>query len=188
MSSPALFVEVAQALAGASSTVDAAEAHGLLCGALCARSRFRLTDWLEEVLPDAPRADAGDDPHSPLVQLYASTTSALAGIEMEFVPLLPDDDEPLADRVASLGGWCQGFLYGFGTAFPQRGRPGLPADVGELLSDFAEIARAGDVGNESESIEESAYVELTEYVRAGTQLIYDELEAERSGLSPVSQH
>src|SRR5688572_26920209 len=176
MSSLVLYVEVAQALAGTGSTVDAAEAHGLLCGALCVRPRFRLTDWLEELLPDSPQADAGDDPYSPLVLLYAASTTALAGTELEFVPLLPADDEALADRVAALGGWCQGFLYGFGSSSAQRPSAKLPADVGEILSDFAEIARAGEVGASSESIEESAYAELFEYLRAGTQLVYDELE------------
>ena len=107
---------------------------------------------------------------------------------MEFTPLLPDDDEPLTERVAALGGWCQGFLYGFGTAPSRQDRAKLPGDVAEILSDFAQIARAGDVGHESESIEETAYAELVEYLRAGTQLIYDELEAERAGPSPASKH
>jgi uncharacterized protein YgfB (UPF0149 family) len=188
MSSPVLYVEVAQALAGAGSSVDAAEAHGLLCGALCVRGRYRLTDWLEELLPDSPQADPGDDPHSPLVVLHASTTTTLTGTEMAFQPLLPDDDEALAQRVASLAGWCQGFLYGFGTASSQRASAKLSADVAEILSDFAEIARGGDVGAESESIEEAAYAELVEYLRAGTQLIHDELESERTGPAAGPQH
>ena len=52
-----------------------------------------------------------------------------------------------------------------------------PSDVAEVLRDFAEVARAGAVGDESEETEEDAYAELVEFVRVGVQLVYDELAA-----------
>lgn len=93
---------------------------------------------------------------------------------MEFVPLLPPDESDLATRVEALGAWAQGFLYGFGGAGPLP-RGSLPEDVAEVLSDFAEIARAGAVGAESEDTEEDAYVELVEFLRVGVQLVFDDL-------------
>ncbi|MCE3284614.1 MAG: hypothetical protein K0R70_870, partial [Steroidobacteraceae bacterium] len=63
---------------------------------------------------------------------------------------------------------------GFGAAGPFA-RGALPADVAEVLSDFAEVSRAGAVGSESAEVEESALAELVEFLRVGAQLIYDEL-------------
>jgi uncharacterized protein YgfB (UPF0149 family) len=100
---------------------------------------------------------------------------------MEFTPLLPDDDVSLALRTDALAHWAQGFLYGL--AMGEIGRnPSLPGTVREILGDFAEISRAtlstdGDpadvyVGDEAD---EEAFFELHEFVRAGVQLVYDDL-------------
>jgi yecA family protein len=177
MSSPVLFVDVAQALAAGGSTVHAAEAHGCLCGALCGRASLRVADWLEELF-ESPADDPQPDSHATLLAVYEQTLSALEGTQMEFTPLLPDDEESLAERVEALSAWCQGFLYGFGAVSPGPDSR-FPADVDEVLRDFAEISRAGAVGSESEQVEEESYAELVEYVRAGTQLVYDELESRR---------
>ena len=52
----------------------------------------------------------------PLEGLFEESTGVLSRAEMEFEPLLPDDETDLAARVEALGAWCQGFLYGFGAA------------------------------------------------------------------------
>ncbi|MDH5226971.1 MAG: YecA family protein, partial [Gammaproteobacteria bacterium] len=57
MPAPIAFDDVAQALAARGSTVHAAEAHGCLCGALCARRVYLPAEWLEELLPDEPTAE-----------------------------------------------------------------------------------------------------------------------------------
>jgi uncharacterized protein len=169
------FDAVAQALDAGGSTVHAAEAHGCLVGALCARRVYLPAEWMEELLPEAPERAA--DPAlamGPLNELFEQSRAVLEASEMEFAPLLPTDDAPLVERVEALGAWAQGFLYGFGAAGPfPRGT--LPGDVAEVLSDFAEVSRAGAVGSESPEVEESALAELIEFVRVGTQLIYDEL-------------
>jgi hypothetical protein len=183
MSEPARFDDVARALAAAGSTVHAAEAHGCLCGTACVQRDYGLAEWLDEIVPDGPECDAGV-----LETLRARTTAALAGAQMEFEPLLPDDVEALAVRVEALGAWCQGFLYGFGAAGTAGGAQ-LPADVAEVLGDLAQFSRAGAVGSESAEIEEDAYIELVEFVRAAVQLVYDELAALRATQpSPRSDH
>ena len=178
MSSPVLYSDLELALATAGSTVHAAEAHGCLCGALCVRTRYRAGDWIEELLPERPGVDEHADVHATLLEVYNQTVATLEGTQMEFSPLLPNDDDALAERVEALSAWCQGFLYGFGVATPEPGQR-LAADVDEALRDFAEISRVGSVGSESEQIEEEAYVQLVEYLRAAAQLVYDELEPRR---------
>lgn len=177
MSAPIDFDEVASALAGGGSAVHAAEAHGCLVGALCARRVYPVAEWLEELLPEAEGAATAG--HAALEALYEQSRAVLQAPDMEFEPLLPPEDAPLAARVEALGAWAQGFLYGFGAAGPLP-RGALSGDVAEVLSDFAEIARAGAVGSESAEAEETALAELVEFLRVGAQLVYDELDELRA--------
>jgi len=180
MTKPARFDDVAQALAGAGSAVHASEAHGCLCGAVCVRRDYGLAEWTDEIFPEGAGRD--DDR---LAAVRARTAAALAGGQMEFEPLLPDDEQPLADRVDALGAWCHGFLYGFGASGTAGGAQ-LPDDVAEILSDLAKFSQAGAVGSESPEVEEDAYIELVEFVRAAVQLVYDELAALRASQPPPS--
>ena len=175
MSAPIAFDDVAEALTAGGSTVHAAEAHGCLCGAFCARRVYLPAEWLEDILPDGlepgqPSVVA----MGPLKDLFERSRTVLEAREMEFEPLLPPDEAPLAERVDALGAWAQGFLYGLGAAGPYR-RGAMPDEVTEVLTDFAEVARAGGIGSESAEVEEGAFAELVEFVRVGVQLIYDEL-------------
>jgi len=180
MHSSVAFEDVAHALTAGASAVHPAEAHGCLCGALCLRPDYSLAEWMDELLPDA-----GADPAEPFATLFAETVGVLARPGMEFEPLLPGDEVGLAERVASLAAWCQGFLYGFGAA-GTAGRASLPDVVDEVLGDLAQISHAGAVGSESTEVEEEAYAELVEFVRAGVQIVYEELAAVRASLPTSS--
>jgi uncharacterized protein YgfB (UPF0149 family) len=178
MAATPAFDDVALVLASAGSAVHASEAHGCLCGALCARRVYLPGEWMEELLPDPAPEEGAQVVNGPLADLFEHSRSVLAGREMEFEPLLPGDAVDLAERVEALAAWVQGFLYGFGAAGPfPRGT--LPAEITEVLSDFAEISRAGAVGAETADLEEEAYAELVEFVRVGVQLIFDGLAAQR---------
>jgi len=163
---------VAQELGTRASTVHPSEAHGCLCGALCARRRHSPREWLEEILTDV--ADAGDA--GALGQLYDWSSAALDGSDLEFEPLLPEDDVALASRVEALAAWCTGFLYGFGAAAGPNDRHPLPSGVSEVLADLARIAQAGAPGPDPGEEDEGAYAELVEYLRAAVQLVYEELQ------------
>ena len=166
------FPEVARVLQTLNSSIAAAESHGCLCGALCTTQDYPVEAWLEELVADAePEQDAD---RAPLRLLFADTMRALRGDEMEFQLLLPDDDDPLVERASALSQWCQGFLYGFGTGQPVA-RGELTSEVEEVLRDLTHISQASvETGADAEE-EEQAYAEIVEYVRAGVQLIHDEL-------------
>lgn len=169
------FLEIASVLESAGSQVAAAEGHGCLCGALCTTPTYAVERWLDELIGNDEEGE-GVDPScdTPLRLLFADTHRALRGDEMEFEPLLPDDDEPLERRATALAQWCQGFLYGFGTGKPIPSEH-LKGQVEEILRDLTGIARASvDLGVAGEE-EESAYAELIEYLRVGVQLVHDEL-------------
>lgn len=179
MHSSVAYAEVTRALAAGESAVPAAEAHGCLCGALCLRPDYSLAEWYDEILPEAPAAGAAGEPFATLFQ---ECRDLLASDGMEFEPLLPDDEESLAERVAALAAWCQGFLYGFG-ASGTAARVKLPETVQEVLADLAQISQAGAVGAEGLDVEESAYVELVEFLRAAVQIVYEDLGAARASVA-----
>ncbi len=175
------FTDAAQALQTADGAISISEGHGCLCGALCTLPQFSSQSWLQEMLPDpaselvVPAAPLA----APLQQLYGETVASLRGDEMGFNPLLPDDETPIAERIAALAQWSQGFLYGFGIGVPQSIQ-GFPGEVGEVLKDLSEIARADETDSTGSEEEEDAYAELVEYLRAAVQLIHDELAEQRA--------
>jgi hypothetical protein len=179
------FADVARALAAGASSVHAAEAHGCLCGALCLRPDYSLAEWLDEILPEPA---AGGDAAAPFAALFEESAGVLARPDMEFEPLLPDDDLPLSERTAALAAWCQGFLYGFG-ASGTAARIALPEPVTEVLRDLTQICHAGSVGTEEPEVEEEAYAELVEFLRAAVQIVYEELGAARASVpEPQTGH
>jgi hypothetical protein len=109
-----------------------------------------------------------------LAAAFARTMKELRGGEMDFQPLLPADHEELAVRTEALADWAEGFLYGLGGSADGAVLP-LSPQCSEILSDFAEISRAGEVGSEEAELEENAYTELVEFVRVGAQLMHEEL-------------
>lgn len=165
------YAELQKVLANSRALTDAPEAHGTLAGALCAAAEYTLTDWLAELY-----ADGHADPQSTaaLSVIFDVTRAELASDEMTFEALLPDDDEPIADRAEALGQWCQGFLYGLGTQpIPEPDQ--LPPDAGEVVRDMTALTQVAADSAESEESNEQAYAELVEFVRIGAQLLFDEL-------------
>lgn len=154
----------------------AAEAHGSLCGMLCADPAFDRGVWMGEILEQAEAGEI-DQARTLLEGVYEQSTRELNDSALSFFPLLPDDEVPLEERVEALGRWCQGFLYGISIGGVSD-QSALPEDSDEILRDFADIARGGfDV--EDGAADEDAYAEITEYVRMGVLLINEELQPVR---------
>ena len=171
------FPEIARILSDIRSTVPAAESHGCLCGALCAASDYTIERWFEEIVPEESATELAEN-RAPLKLLFDDTVRALRADDMRFEPLLPDDEVELEGRARALSQWCQGFLYGFGTAkIPPNEQ--LPGNVGEVLRDLTHIGRASVELTEVNEEEEQAYAEVIEYVRVAVQLLHDELQHEQ---------
>jgi uncharacterized protein len=153
------------------------ELHGNICGIICADGAGAIHRWLDDCIGEYTERD---DPRTTdalkrTLHDVASTTSAmLAGDDLEFEPLVPDDDSPLEDQVSALALYCHGFLSGFGL----RGERGsLDAKLEEILGDFAQITRAGVTAADHEDRNQAdfAFAELKEYVRVGVQIVFEEL-------------
>lgn len=182
----ASYAEIQRVLTDERSLADAAEAHGTLAGALCAVIAYRFEDWLLEILPEG-HAQPGSD--FTLREVFSGTAQALAGADMEFELLLPEEEQSLDARTTALAQWCQGFLYGLGTTNLSDGAT-LKGELGEIVRDLTEITHVGVDESQGTEANESAYAELVEFVRVGVQLVFEELEPLREPMpkSDISFH
>lgn len=163
---------VADVLAGADGNVGAAEAHGILAGMLCIDGEADAERWLAEALGEA-RDSLGEGELKVMLDLSEETRRSLREEDFSFELFLPDDDAPLQERAQALSEWLQGFLYAIGRE--SRGRQ-WSGDCQEVLRDFAEISQL-DAQAAGET-EERAYMEISEFVRVGVQMIRGESVAE----------
>ncbi len=167
------------ALESAGASCGAAEAHGMLCGILCAEAQQSGTRWLAEIFPDSGQKSQSQYCSSPLGELFAQTYRGLEEGQMDFMPLLPGDCEPLDQQTDSLGKWCLGFLSGLGLGGFGDIKDRLPTNVSEVMTDLEQIAQAIHKEGDAEEAE-AAFTEILEYLRVSIQLIYEELAGLRS--------
>jgi yecA family protein len=164
------------------ATMGAAEAHGALCGMLCARGTVELSEWVDHVVGEQEQgSELLHDVVHKMSELHQATLEMINDATGDFRLLLLDEDEPLAERVDALAAWCQGFIYGLAAGGITE-ESELPEDTDELLKDMIEISRARHDADDEEAEEsdanddEVAYMEIEEYVRMGVLLIYEELQ------------
>lgn len=184
MMSDIRFKDFEDVLAAAGSMADAAEAHGLLCGALCSTSPYRMQDWINEILPDG--ATLSDESAAIIERVFTATATSFGEQGMEFEPLLPDDEQPLNGRASALALWCTGFLYGLG-AGQISDLGALKGEVGEIVRDFTEISRATGSDADGDESNEQAYAELVEFIRVAAQVVFEELLPLRRQVYPTTQ-
>jgi len=150
--------------------MDAAETHGLLCG-LLGSPHFNESHLFKYILGETAAADSLSEAcQQQLLLLKNYTLSQLNSPTCEFMLLLPDDEEPLAERIQALGGWCEGFLFGLGHAH----LPKLSTQVLEFIQDVIAISRIAPLANETEE-EETNFTQLVEYLKIGVLTWYQEL-------------
>lgn len=161
---------LAAALSRTGSALGAAEAHGTLCGLLCAGAAEALRRWLES-LQDAGPAIFGDPE---LSAWHAHAAGALADIGLGFGPLLPDATVPLRLRTAALADWCGGLLGGVGLAGGSTRQPLHPEAV-EIPHDLGAISQASFPAVRASEADEQDYAELVEFVRVAVMLLREHL-------------
>ena len=169
------FEHLDDSLLRANSDTTAAEAHGMLCGMICASGEANTETWLQHLLgEDEPHNLLRQETRAQLEQLQQSTQQQISDGNYALRLLLPDDDNPLEERVDALSDWCHGFLFGMSLAGIED-VDNLPSDAREILQDILQIAKASYDEEADEEEHEAAYMEVVEYLRVGTLIIYAEL-------------
>lgn len=135
------------------------ELHGLLTGIVCVAQAPTREEWLQilETLEvsainpealDALEAEAEDVAH------------ALSEDELDYLPMLPDDEHSLSERVQALADWCTGVVLGFGLASGH-----IRADEQELIESLQDVASVEFDESDDDDEGEESYQELYEFVR-----------------------
>lgn len=170
--------ELTEALEAKGVMISAAEAHGVLCGLLCASVEGDADAQIVELLsPYGLEPEEEKELVETLGSLYRYSRASFDQDGFTFHLLLPDEDEPVAARVEGIADWCRGFLYGLTEGgVTDLGR--LPGDAAEIAQDFLNIADAVPDEDEADvEAQEKALSEIEEYIRVGVQLIFVELYA-----------
>jgi len=166
------------------ATMSAIESHGALCGMLCASGSVEAPQWLLHVLGEQAEGQSSSalkTAAAQLMQIYQLTISQMNSSDAGLDLFLPDEDEPLEERVEALSLWCQGYVYGLAAGGIKQDTV-LPEDTSELIQDIVETSRIGqdslddDEEEGSREEDEVAFMEVVEYVRMGVLLIYEELQ------------
>ncbi|MFZ5756417.1 MAG: UPF0149 family protein [Pseudomonadota bacterium] len=158
----------------------AAAMHGLLSGLACAGAGLPEAR-LRALLADELEVDLDDVTFRELRNVDGILRRQLADDDLGFELLLPEDDRPLAERVAAMAEWCDGFLAGFGTGSGGRKDQDFPEDVRMLLETIGEFTRAEVGESDGEDEAERNYMELVEYLRIAALTIHLEIARPRTG-------
>jgi len=150
--------------------VDAAELHGSLCGYLSGGGpALSRVNWLGAMLADPDTVEVAAD--SLIDRLYQVTTQQLESPDFGFDLLLPDGEQPVAERGEALLSWCRGFLGGFGLA--AGAKPPLSEESQDALADMSRIA-ASDLSYDDPESDEEALEEVSEVIRVAALLLHSD--------------
>ncbi|MCU7994871.1 UPF0149 family protein [Shewanella glacialipiscicola] len=148
------------------------EVHGALVGLICGGVEQTGDTWIKplfDLMNDGQPLPA--QLHQLVCDLFQDSVTRLAEFEFGFMPLLPEEEEPLSQRVEALSLWAQSFLTGMAIIQPKLNQ--ASTEVREVIKDLAEIAQVEfDVADDEES--EAAYTELLEFVRIAAIMCYAE--------------
>lgn len=169
------FHRLNEALLRVGAMAEAAEAHGILCGLLCAEGKSDPATWLAHVLGDKDPANAlVQEARGLLMELHEATVAQVNEGQYGLRLMMRSDDESVEERVGDLSHWCQGFLVGMSLGGVSDFKA-LPEEAGEITRDMLEISRVGFEGVEEGEESEAALTEIVEYIRVGVFVIYSEL-------------
>ena len=164
-------IESTLALAGVELTVS--EVHGTVVGSIANHLKTGISpDLLKLIEPDSDSNDGRYSHLSELLyELYRENSETLFESNEGYELLLPDDDEAISMRVEALANWSRGYLLGL--LYNDRfSIDQLPESGSEIARDMMEIAEAAAGAGEEEE-ENWALGELEEYIKVGTQLIFE---------------
>ena len=135
------------------------ELHGLLTGIVCITQAPTREEW-QQILATLEVNEISEEAIAILADETEDISHALSEDELDYLPLLPDDEHSLAERVQALADWCTGVVLGFGLASGQ-----LRAEEQELIEHLQDVASVEFDESDDDDDGEESYQELYEFVR-----------------------
>lgn len=135
------------------------ELHGLLTGIVCVTQTPSRSEW-SDILATLNVPALSEEALALLTDEAEDVSHALSEDELDYLPLLPDDEHILADRVQALADWCAGVVLGFGLASGH-----IRADEMELIEHLQDVAAVEFEDSDNDEEGEESYQELYEFVR-----------------------
>lgn len=154
------------------SVTAPAELHGCVSGFSCVRRSPADSAWIAHVIQKSEVNQTELD--AVFFDLADTTFQQLEAGQFAFELILPDDDEPLDDRVRALRSWVVGFLSGLGAAGFKADKQ-LPQDVQEILVDLANLAQADVEAAQGTDADERDFLEIAEFVKVAVLLLFESL-------------
>jgi uncharacterized protein YgfB (UPF0149 family) len=136
-----------------------AELHGLLTGIICVAKAPTGDQW-QQILARLGFEPLDDVSLRLLTEEAEDMALSLSEDHLDYMPLLPDDEHALEERVTALADWCSGVLLGFGLASGT-----VRADENELLRDLHEMASITFEAEDDDEEGEEGYADLVEFAR-----------------------
>ena len=171
---------VGQLLEASHLVPSPSEAHGMLCGLICAGSKDPVGAWLEHLFSDQ-EADPADssEVRQHLKEFAMQVMETVRDRNDGLTLILPDEEAPLLERATGIYDWIRGFLFAVGALGVKESD--LSEQGREVIRDFADLTRM-DLADLDESEEnEEALMEITEFVRVAAMLIREERNPPASG-------
>lgn len=135
------------------------ELHGLLTGIVCVTEAPTPEQWLL-ILSTLNVPALTEHQLDILTEETKDIAHALAEDDLDYVPMLPDEEHPLKDRVYALADWCAGVILGFGLASGH-----IRQDERELIGHLQDVAAVEFEDSDDDENGEESYLELYEFVR-----------------------
>jgi hypothetical protein len=135
------------------------ELHGLLTGIVCVTNAPTREEW-QQILATLEIPEMEENVLTLLTDESEDIAHALSDDELDYLPLLPDDEHLLIERVQALADWCAGVILGFGLASGH-----IRADEKEWIEHLQDVAAVEFDASDNDEEGEESYQELYEFVR-----------------------
>ena len=135
------------------------ELHGLLTGIVCVTNAPSRNEW-QQILATLDIAEINESALEILTNEAEDIAASLSDDELDYLPLLPDDEHSLQERVQALADWCAGVVLGFGLASGH-----IRADEIEWIEHLQDVAAVEFEDSDNDEEGEESYQELYEFVR-----------------------
>ena len=135
------------------------ELHGILTGIVCVAKAPSQEEW-SAILDTLHVPELSEEALLLLTEEAEDIAASIHEDELDYLPMLPDDQHPLQERVDALADWSAGVVLGFGLA---SGR--IRKEEEEWIEHLQDVASVEFSDDDDDDEGEESYQELYEFVR-----------------------